>query len=289
MKKYNFGFSLVELIVVIAILFALGAVAIATFFLLQKNVDLNDNTEEVISILKVAQSQTLASQGDSQYGVYFDNAVWPNRYVLFKGADFASRDVSSDKVYLLPDTVEFYDVNLNGGSEIIFNKLIGSTDNWGNISLRLKNDISQNKIIYIANSGAVGFALPPAAPDTRLKDSRHIHVDYNRNIDIYNENIILTFNDTLVQQIPISENLIGSQFYWEGKVSVGGFDQTIKIHTHRLNNTDAQFSIHRDMRLNNASLKISISGDITGNIAGYSADGQTTNYKSIYVQDLLWQ
>ena len=284
------GFSLIEIIIVIAVLFVLGTISISTFFLLQKNVDLNDATQEVISVLKVAQNQTLASHGDSQYGVYFDSAVSPSRYILFKGADFASRDAGSDKIYLLPDTVEFYDINLSGTFETAFSKLIGSASAWGNISLRLKEDTSQTKIIYVANSGTVGLVLPSAPSDNnRVKDSRHAHVNYNRNIDINSENIILTFNETVIQQIPIIENLIGAQFYWSGEVNVAGSDQAIKIHTHRLNSTDAEFSIHRDMRFNNASLKISISGDITGNFAEYSADGQTTSYNSIYVQDMFWQ
>lgn len=280
---------MIELIIAIAILAVLGAVSISTFFLLQKGADLSNAAQELVSVLKLAQNKTLASQDYSQYGVYFDTAVSPNKYTLFKGASFASRDVSADQNYLLPKSVELYDINLNGGNEVVFNRLVGSADNWGSVSLRLKDDISQNKIIYIANSGVIGFVLPSAPSDTRTKDSRHTHVDYNRNIDVNTESIILTFNETVVQQIPFVDNLSGGQFYWEGKVNVAGSDQTIKIHTHKLNNPDTQFSVHRDMRFNDANFEITISGDITGAIAEYSADGRTTSFSSIFVQNLLWQ
>ncbi|MEK7562394.1 MAG: hypothetical protein AAB509_01805, partial [Patescibacteria group bacterium] len=104
-------------------------------------------------------------------------------------------------------------------------------------------------------------------------------------INMNNENIILTFDNNVVQQIPL--NQFSGEIDWQGDVSVGGTNQTIYIHTYKLNNPNTQFSIKRDRRYNSKSLAVTISGDSSGNLAQYSADGLTTSYSSIYVSNFL--
>jgi len=287
--KKNTGFTIIEILVVLAILAVLSIISVAFFISLQKESQLSNVYEEIISTLKVAQNKTLSSQEDSQYGVYFNTATSPHQHILFKGNSYSSRDNSFDEIHLIPNITEFYQINTGGDNEIVFDRLTGSTENSGNISLRLKDDNSQTKIIYITNSGTIGFDAVTAPPDTRLKDSRHTHFNYSRAIDTITEKIILTFDNSIIEEIPINENLVGPQFYWEGKIDVNGSDQTIKIHSHRLNNPDTQFCVHRDLRFNNKTLKITISGDNTGSLAEYSVDGLTTNFYSIYVNNFIWQ
>lgn len=287
--KTKNGFSLIEILVVLAILAVLSTISVALFISIQKGSQLSNVSEEVVSVLKIAQNKTLSSQEDSQYGVYFDTTTSPHQYILFKGSNYSLRDNSFDQIHLIPNITEFYQINTGSGSEIVFDRLTGSTENSGNISLRLKDDNNQTKIIYIANSGVIGFNEISIPSDTRLKDSRHVHFNYNRTITLDTEKIILTFDNSVIEEIPINQNLVGAQFYWEGKINVGGTDQVIKIHSHRLNSSDTQFCVHRDLRFNNKTLKITISGDVTGSLAEYSADGLITNFDSIYVNNFIWQ
>lgn len=289
MKKN--GFTLVEVIVTLVILSALAAIIISDFTLLNKKKDVDNTAQEFTNVLKLAQNKTLSSENNSQYGVYSDTSVSPNKYILFKGASYALRDTSADQIYLLPQTVEFFAINLGGGSEIVFNKLTGASAQSGNVSVRSKLDTSQSKTIYVTNSGTINFTSVSAPSDaSRVKDSRHVHFDYSRIINTNNENITLNFdNGVVIQTFPISSYLVSGQIQWLETVSVGGSNQTIKIHTHRLNNQDTQFSIHRDRSLNTKSLKITISGDSSGYIVNYSADGLTTTNTSIYVSNLVWQ
>jgi len=283
------GFSLIEILVVLGILAILGLISVSFFVFLQKESRLSNVSEEIISVLKVAQSKTLSSQEDSQYGVYFNTAVSPHQYILFKGSSYPSRDTAFDEIHLVPDITEFFQINTGGNNEIVFDRLTGSTENSGNISLRLAEDVSQTKIIYITNSGAIGYEAAVIPSDTRSKDSRHTNFNYNRAIAIDTENIVLTFDNSVIKEIPIIQNLSGSQFYWEGSVNVNGSDQVIKIHSHRLNDPDTQFCVHRDLRFNNKALEVTISGDETGSLAEYSANGLITNYYSIYVNNFVWQ
>lgn len=297
----NRGFTLIELVLVIAILSILAGIFITSFISAQKRSELDNSSQQIIAILKLAQNKTLASEQNSQYGVSFNTAASPHQYILFKGVNYVSRETSYDQVYSLPKTLGFFGVSLDGGSEVVFEKLTGTAKQSGNITLRLKTDISQSKTIYISNSGTVGFVAPTTITDTRVKDSRHLHFNYSRIIDTNNENLILTFDSSVTKTIPIKTSLVAGQFQWSGTVAVGSENQTIDIRTHRLNNPDSQFSIYRDRRFNSKTLKVKISADGSGSLAEYSADGLTVNGLtivdcstgatglSIYVSNCKWQ
>ncbi len=285
------GFTIIEVIVVITIIVILATVSITALYSLQKRSHLDNGIQEFVNILKFAQNKTLSSENNNQYGVYLDNSVSPNKYVLFEGSSYALRNISADLIYFLHQTVEFFGINLNGGNEIVFDKLTGMTQQSGSIVLRLKADTSQNKTVYISNVGAIGFSAPIIlSDDNRVKDSRHAQFDYSRFIDVNTENIVLNFNNgQVIQSISMSQYLATGQFDWSGNVSVGGVNQTMRVHTHRLNSLDTQFSVHRDRRFNDKSLTITISGDNSGFLAQYSADGLTTSSSSIFVSNFAWQ
>lgn len=282
--KNGSAFSIIELIIVLAILALVGSLSIAFYLSLQRESDIKNASEEVLNVLRIAQSQTLASQDNSQYGIYF-NLDSP-QYTLFKGTSFATRDTAADKNYQLPKDAVFALINLTD-TEAVFNRLSGTLTNTGSVVVRLNTDFSKLRTIYLSSSGAIGYTLPvtvlPAAAD-----SRHLHLDYNRAIGS-GEVVTLIFDNTYTKTIPIDSNMVGGEFYWEGTISTGSDSQTIKIHSHLFNSPYTQFCIHRDRRDNTKSLNVLISGDISGNIVEYSANGLITNYPSIYVSNSSWQ
>ena len=283
------GFTLFEVVIVVFILGALGAVVVGGIALFQRKTELNNAVQEFAAVVRLAQTRALASQQESQYGVYINTSAAPAQYVLFKGASYITRITSSDQTYSLPKTVEFSQVNLAGG-EVTFEKLTGFSSQSGDISLRLIQNPSEAKTIYISNSGTVDFSLAQAPSDVaRLKDSRHVHFDYSRAITTATENVVLTFNGATVLTLPIASNMATGQFYWQGTVTAGGTPQTLDVRTHRLNSPDTQFSIHRDRSLNDKTFRVTISGDTSGNLANYSADGATVTHSSIYVSNFTWQ
>jgi len=284
------GFSLIELMIVVAILISVGAIVIPSIASFQEAPQLNNAFEEVISILRIAQNRTLSSEANSKYGVYFDTATTPHQYVLFKGASFSSRDVSYDLTYPLLPAVEFYEIDTGDDDEIVFDRLTGFTANSGSISVRLKNDTNKTKTVYIDGSGVISPIAPSVYSDSsRIKDSRHVDFDYSRVINTATEDMTLTFNGNVLQTIPINQYVGSGQFDWEGTFNIAGTDQTLRIHTLRLNSPDTRFSVFRDKRLSDKSLVIELSGDVTGTLAEYSADGLTTNFHSIYVNNFAWQ
>lgn len=294
--KSGGGFTLIELLTIVAVLIILTLVAVLSLRSFQKESDLTNTTEEIINILRFAQNKTLASEGASQWGVYFSTSTTPHQYTLFKGESYALRDTSADETYKLPEQIEIYGVDLaEEGQEVIFNRVVGTTNQSGAVFLRLKTDISKTRQVVIKSSGKITSAQETAPGDEdRIKDSRHVHFDYSRQIPISTETLklIFTYNaSSITQNVVIANNLRNGQIYWEGGVNVDGEIQQIKIHTHALNHLElnTQFCVHRDRRYNTKALKIEIDGDGSGYLIQYTADGQTAQGTSIYVSSPIWQ
>ncbi|MDO8436165.1 MAG: hypothetical protein Q7S82_02140 [bacterium] len=284
------SFTLIEVLVVVGVLVILLAISVPAFKVFYKESDLNNSVEEIINALRLAQSNALASEGASQYGVYFSTTTLPQQYILFKGASYGTRTILADVIYSLPESVEIYQLDFD---EAVFEKITGKTIQSGKVYLRLKDNLSKTKSIYVEKSGQIGLVASVLASDeNRIKDSRHIHIDYGRIISVLTEKIVLTFESGTTKTIIIADNMAGNQIFWEGEVDVAGSIQKIKIHTHRLNGPDTQFSIHRDRRYNTKPLKIDIDDapdPDPGTLLEYSADGLTTTSTSLYVTNFQWQ
>ena len=291
------GVTLTELLVVIGILIILGTLALPAIYSFQKESDLDDNTREIINTLELARSKTLASEGARNWGIYFMTTTTPHQYILFRGASYYSpRTTSSDEIFKLSKIIEFSEIDFEEGEEVVFNRITGTTEQPGKVSLRVKDNPEKSRIIYVEDSGRIELSTSSVSDEDRLTDSRHVHFNYDRpgGISTSTENLILTFEGGITQEIIIADFIKEDQIYWEGEVDVGGSIQKLKIHTHRLNNPDTQFCIHRDRRYNDKSLEIDIDGDIyypsqKPTLIRYEAAGATTKGNSPDVSDPVWQ
>jgi Tfp pilus assembly protein FimT len=304
MKNYNSklgkskSFSLVEILIIIGIMAVLIAIAIPSYRFFQKEADLNNSVEEIINVLRLAQNKTLASEGPSRYGVYFDAVSTPGQYTLFKGTSYASRDNPADEIHKLANSLEISEINLSGGAEVIFDRILGTTSQFGSVSIRLKDTPDKIKTIYVENSGQVSLTSPTVPSDTsRIKDSRHVHFTYDQDAQ---EAITLhlIFPDFPGDSYDISfQNYLNpeeTEFYWEGIILVGPAgsktEQKLKIHTHSLTFTATQFCIHRplspDQSYNDKALSITLDSQ---NLINYTADGQTAKGASVFVSEPQWQ
>ena len=280
------GYTLVELLIAVAVLTVILIISATTFYNLTKKSDLDASRDNIISVLNIARNKALASEGAKQYGVYFDTSTSPDKYILFQGPNYAGRDVSFDEVCDLVSSIEISNISFNGnGDEVVFKRLDGSTDNYGSITIQSLNT-SETRTVYIYSSGEISTQPESISEAGRITDSRHIHFDYSRNINTAIETITLTFTDpTTTVNILMDDYTTSVSFDWEDDVDVGGDIQHIRIHTHRLNDVDlgTQFCIHRDRRYNNKALTITISGDGSDSLISYTVDGQESRGTSFYL------
>lgn len=145
------GFTLVEILIGIAILMLLAVIGWNTLSRFRQTADLNRAAEAGISLLNDARSRTLSSVDASQYGVHFQT----DRIVLFKGGSYSAG--SPDNVeFLLPRTVEVSSISLiGGGSDAIFTRLTGMTSQSGTITFRLIANTAQTRMITILPGGVI--------------------------------------------------------------------------------------------------------------------------------------
>lgn len=289
MKKER-AFTLIEILIVLAIVVILAAMGFFSFRLLQEKSELQESSETVVSILRTAQRKTINSENQSQWGVYFDDTLLPHKYVLFQGSSYATRDASKDAIQELSPSLELYIINLaDAGKEVVFSRLDGETNQFGMIGLRLKNDISQTRDVFISSSGVVSSISSSVSDDSRIKDSRHVHFNYSRSISTSTEHVTLIFTaspDNL-KNLSIADFWEGGEFHWEGDVDVNGEIQHLSIRTEGINNVPI-FCIHRDKRYNSRPLRVEISGDIASLIE-YDINGLVSKGSSIYVSDPILQ
>lgn len=281
------SFTLVEILVIVGIVIILMGITIISYRFFLRETDLTQSTEQIINILRLAQNKTLASEGASQYGVYFDQAT----LTLFKGASYATRDVSFDQIKELPKAIEIYDIDLAGGeNEVVFNRIIGDTSQAGNITLRLISDPTKAVTIYVEGSGQINLSAPLIPTNARIKDSRHVH--FNLGWSIQNVTTLkFYFPDTLqIEEVSMADYFDGGEFDWSGSFKVDGIDQIFQVHTHFLDAFDTLLCIHRDRtqgRTNQEVIIYIVDGGTEKEIAHYAADAEDTVSKgSSYVFDM---
>lgn len=144
------GFTLIEMTVVIAIIAILAVTTFVGYNSFRKRTQLNIIAEEIESALKLTQSKTLSSLNKTRYGVHFDT----DKYITFIGDTYNPVE-ATNITFAISDNLEIYNISLNGGgSEVIFKRLTGKTDQYGSLNLRIKNT-SQERILNIESSGTI--------------------------------------------------------------------------------------------------------------------------------------
>lgn len=143
--KKEKGFTVVELIFVVAVAFVFAAVSQAGFFSFQDRNNLEIATNNVVESLRHAKANAQQSQGDSKWGV----ALMQNEIVVFSGSSYSSRNSSLDQTITLPAGV-----GASGLSEVVFEKIIGETLNTGIIVL---TSSTKTKNITINEKGTISY------------------------------------------------------------------------------------------------------------------------------------
>lgn len=275
-KKSSSGFTLIEILIAVAILALAVSLVLPNFNFFQRQSSLDMTAQEIIGALRLAQNKTLASEGADSFGLYFET----DKFTLFKGLTFYPTSPEND-THKLPPALRLSEVNLSGGGVIVFDRLTGATANSGSLKISLVDDSSKNKIIFIDSSGTVALSSSLPTDEERKKDSRHTEITYGQ--DAQNIAALTLYFPTADQTESVNYqtylNDDKSVFSWEKTITVQGREQTIKIHTHSLALANAIFCVHRDRRYNSQALNIFLDGQ---NLVNYSSTGTTTRGTSLW-------
>ncbi len=145
------GLTLIEILIVMAVVLILLTFIIIPFKRMNDTQALSKETQNIISIINQARSQTLSSKGGVEHGVHFESS----QVVLFSGPTYVPSD-PNNALIPLHALVSISSINLSGGvTDIVFAKLTGTTAASGTITLSLVASSTQAKIISINSTGIV--------------------------------------------------------------------------------------------------------------------------------------
>ena len=278
------GVTFLEVIIVIVIFAVLTLITLGLFFTFIPGSDVAADVEKIESVLRLARSRTLASQDASSFGVHMGT----DRVVLFEGAAYVP-GTGTNEITELSSRNEIYDISLDGGGDdVVFNRLVGTTDQFGTVSLRSKREQSQTGTVYIAQSGHISsIPLPSAGESNRVSDARHVHFDLGWSIqnastlEFYFPNVLKTEQQDMAPYF----NADKSEFDVTYTVTINNETQEIRVHTHSLDALNTDLCIHRDRNNGENTQRVEvriIDGSVTKRIAEYLADTDDTVQAGTY-------
>lgn len=146
--NFKRGFSLVEIIVSVSIIALILSVTITSFVELNKREALSSNVIAVMTSLRDARAQTLASVGASQYGVKVD----ADRTTFFKGSIFSS-STPGNQTFM-------YSSYIRASSTVqsyVFERVTGNATASGTIDVYVYSNPTIKKAIRVQSTGLVNI------------------------------------------------------------------------------------------------------------------------------------
>ena len=143
MWRSRLGFTLIEVLLVVAIITLSAAITIPVGAAYLSRSDLSNTTSSVVQSLRQAQSYAFYSNQDDNWGVRVESGT----ITIYKGADYATRDSSFDT------TIPFRSsVVVSGDQEVLFTRGSGRTASPITINL---SDGSSSSEINVSRIGVV--------------------------------------------------------------------------------------------------------------------------------------
>lgn len=145
-QKSTIGFTLVEVLLVMAIVIVIFVAAAPVYFPLVFRNDLAISQNTVSSLARRAQLLAQGVDGDGGWGI----KIQSGSITLFTGASYASRDTNKDEIHELPSTI-----NPSGLQEVMYTKFTGLPSSTGTLTFIASNN--ETSTVTINEKGTVSF------------------------------------------------------------------------------------------------------------------------------------
>ena len=140
------GFTLIEILLAAALVMLISGFSIPLYQSFQVKNDLDITANTWVQTLRRAQVLAQAVDGDMSWGAKKVSAS----LVLFKGADYATRDTNFDEIFLVPTTID-----ASGVTEVVFTKFTGLPQTTGTTTLTAST--AQTRVININAKGTLTY------------------------------------------------------------------------------------------------------------------------------------
>ena len=150
-QKHTQGFSIIEVLVVIAAMAVLAALSYSAYKSFNDHEVLEKEAVKIVALYEEARSLSVGSKDGSVYGVHVESA----KAVEFKGETYSAGNADNVDEALNP-RVTISNISLSGGgSEVVFSRIGGTTTKSGTVTLSLVADPLATQVITIYLSGLV--------------------------------------------------------------------------------------------------------------------------------------
>lgn len=147
------GYTVLELLIVIAILVLLLATIIPSFLDFRRSSILNTETQELITMVNRARLLSVSSKNDEQFGVHFQTS----KIVLFQGATY-SAGASTNEEHLFNSMLMLSNITVNGGgSDVLFEKVTGATSQNATTTLLVTDTTASTTVVILPTGVATIF------------------------------------------------------------------------------------------------------------------------------------
>ena len=129
----QYGFTLLELLLVVAIIAILASAIAPVSSRLFSSAQLNENAASIVQTLRTARQRSVARFNDTTHGVYFEINEGADRFILYQGTSYATRNSAYDRIEILDDSITMT-TNISG-NEVTFFEGNGTPSATGTITL----------------------------------------------------------------------------------------------------------------------------------------------------------
>ncbi len=146
-KKSN-GFSLLELLISIAIIGFLGAIGFVFMANYRGSVSLDSEANKLTSYLRQTQNRAMTGEDLSSWGIHFVNPSGEggDYYAIFKGVSYSSTG-TVETIYLSKNA-KFNNPTDNTSKDVVFQRITGTTSSSTiTIASKFRSDLTKDIII----------------------------------------------------------------------------------------------------------------------------------------------
>jgi len=154
--KFKKAFTLIELLIVVAITTIIAGVGVSSYVNQQRTKLLDTTAQEIVGYLRYVQQKSIGQEGGNQWGIHFENPdPGDDFYALYTFDSIDSNCATSSppiETGYLPSGIEFSSPPSASSTNISFNKLTG-TNCSGTSQFLVIQSTSSNATTTISVSG----------------------------------------------------------------------------------------------------------------------------------------
>lgn len=130
------GFTLIELLIVLAIGGIIATAVGPAISRFPSGSQLDEVAGDLKQVIQLARARSVAGKAGVTHGIFLEMNIGPipDRYILFRGADYATRNQTYDEPTVIRNSIELTAALTGGATEIVFTPSIGAPSATGAIT-----------------------------------------------------------------------------------------------------------------------------------------------------------